>query len=216
MTDIANANVKMGGYRVLIIGAPLAKAIIEFGSEYEKTENKGLAAELANNSKEIAYHARLTHCLIGLLTEIPECANATTIINHLEELGDICYYTALGLHILRLSGLQEQAIVLALRNLPLRSLDMGSVDFQEAVITTIDLVVKKGFICGKYTLAEGQLASLNTFMQAIAFVLLRLPTNISLEELLEAEQHKVFAHNKLLSTVADPMEKFAALAERVG
>lgn len=215
MTDIANASVKPYGYRVLIIGAPLAKAIIEFGAEYERTENKGLAAEFTNN-KEIAYHARLTHCLIGLLTEIPECANATNTINRLEELGDICYYAALGLHILRLAGLQEQAIILALRNLPLRSLDMGNADFQEAVITTIDLVVKKGFICGKYTLAEGQLASLNTFMLAIAFVLERLPTSISLEELLEAEQHKVFAHNGLLAPAAGPLLKFAALAERVG
>ena len=216
MTDIANDSVKLAGYRVLIIGAPLAKAIIEFGSEYELTENKGLAAELTNNSKEIAFHARLTHCLIGLLTEITECANATTTINRLEELGDVCYYAALGLHVLRLSGLQEQAIVLALRNLPLRSLDMSNVDFQEAVITTIDLVVKKGFICGKYTLADGQLASLNTFMLALIFVLVRLPSNISLEELLEAEQHKVFAHNGLLASAAGPLMKFAALAERVG
>ena len=214
MTDIAKVSAECSRL-ILIIGAPLAKAILEFGSEYELTENKGLAAELTNNSKEIAYHARLTHCLIGLLTEIPECANATTAINRLEELGDICYYAALGLHVLRLSGLQEQAIVLALRNLPLRSLDMSNVDFQEAVITTIDLVVKKGFICGKYTLAEGQLASLNTFIIAIAFVLLRLPTSISLEELMEAEQHKVFAHNGLLAPAAGPLMKFAALAERV-
>jgi len=214
MTDIAKVSAECSRL-ILIIGAPLAKAILEFGSEYELTENKGLAAELTNNSKEIAYHARLTHCLIGLLTEIPECANATTAINRLEELGDICYYAALGLHVLRLSGLQEQAIVLALRNLPLRSLDMSNVDFQEAVITTIDLVVKKGFICGKYTLAEGQLASLNTFIIAIAFVLLRLPTSISLEELMEAEQHKVFAHNGLLASAAGPLMKFAALAERV-
>ena len=215
MTDMVKASAEWGGRRVLIIDAQLAKAILALGAEYELTENKGLAAEFTN-SKEIAYHARLTHCLIGLLTEIPECANATTTINRMEELGDICYYAALGLHILRLAGLQEQAIILALRNLPLRSLDMGNADFQEAVITTIDLVVKKGFICGKYTLAEGQLASLNTFMQAIAFVLLRLPTSISLEELLEAEQHKVFAHNKLIAPAADPLEKFAALAERVG
>lgn len=215
MTDIAKASVACSSRRVLIVDAQLAKAILKFGSEYEKTENKGLAAEFTNN-KEIAYHARLTHCLIGLLTEIPEYANATTEINYLEELGDICYYAALGLHILRLSGLQEQAIVLALRNLPLRSLGMGNADFQEAVITTIDLVVKKGFICGKYTLADGQLASLNTFMQALAFVLVRLPTSISLEELLEAEQHKVFAHNKLLAPAAEPLLKFAALAERVG
>lgn len=216
MTDIANANVKLDGYRVLIVGAPLAKAILEFGSEYELTENKGLAAEFANNNSEIAHHARLTHCLIGLLTEIIECADATTAINRLEELGDICYYAALGLHILRLSGLQEQAVVLALRNLPLRSLDIGFADLQKAVITTIDLVVKKGFICGKYTLADGQLASLNTFMLALVFVLTRLPDGISLEELLEAEQHKVFAHNGLLASAAGPLMKFAALAERVG
>ena len=215
MTDIAKVSVDWSGRRVLIIGAQLAKAILQFGSEYERTENKELAAEFTNNN-EIAYHARLTHCLIGLLTEIPECANATTTINRLEELGDICYYAALGLHIIRLVGFQEQAIVLALRNLPLRSLDMGNTDFQEAVITTIDLVVKKGFICGKYTLDEGQLASLNTFMQALAFVLVRLPTSISLEELLEAEQHKVFAHNGLISPAAGPLLKFAALAERVG
>lgn len=214
MTDIANTKVASNGYRVLIIGAPLAKAILDLGSEYELTENKGLSAQF--DTRESAYHARLTHCLIGLLTEIPECANATTAINHLEELGDICYYAALGLHILRLSGVQEQAIVLALRNLPLRSLSMSYVDLQEAVITTIDLVVKKGFICGKYTLADVQLASLNTFIQAIAFVFMRLPGNISLEELLEAEQHKVFAHNKLISPAADPLLKFAALAERVG
>lgn len=215
MTDIAKVSGACSSRRVLIIGAPLAKAILEFGSEYELTENKGLAAEFTSN-KEIAYHARLTHCLIGLLTELPECENATTIINCLEEFGDICYYAALGLHILRLAGLQEQAIVLALRNLPLRSLGMGNADFQEAVITTIDLVVKKGFICGKYTLAEGQLASLNTFMLAIAFVLERLPSSISLEELLEAEQHKVFAHNGRLAPAAGPLLKFAALAERVG
>lgn len=216
MTNIANASVDWSGHRVLIIDAQLAKAILKFGSEYERTENKGLSAELANNNSEIAYHARLTHCLIGLLTELPEYANATTAINRLEELGDICYYAALGLHILRLSGLQEQAIVLALRNLPLRRLDMGNVDFQEAVITTIDLVVKKGFICGKYSLADGQLASLNTFMLAVAFVLSRLPTSISLEELLKAEQHKVFANNGLLAPAAGPLMKFAALAERVG
>ena len=215
MTDIAKVSAECSRL-ILIMGAPLAKAILAFGSEYELTENKGLAAEFANSSKEIAYHARLTHCLIGLLTEIPEYANATTAINHLEELGDVCYYAALGLHILRLSGLQEQAIVLALRNLPLRSLDMSNVDFQEAVITTIDLVVKKGFICGKYSLAEGQLASLHTFMLALVFVLGRLPSNISLEELLEAEQHKVFAHNGLLASAAGPLMKFAALAERVG
>jgi len=215
MTDIAKATVKLDGYRVvLIVGAQLAKAILEFGAEYERTENKGLAD--AFDTKELAYHARLTHCLIGLLTETPEYGNATTWINRLEELGDICYYAALGLHVLRLSGLQEQAIVLALRNLPLRSLDIGLVDFQEAVITTIDLVVKKGFICGKYTLAEGQLASLNTFMLAIAFVLERLPSSISLEELLEAEQHRVFAHNGLLAPAAEPLLKFAALSERVG
>jgi len=214
MTDIAKASAEWSGRRVLIIGAPLAKAILDLGAEYELTENKGLSAQF--DTREIAYHARLTHCLIGLLTEIPECANATTTINRLEELGDICYYAALGLHILRLAGLQEQAIILALRNLPLRSLDMGNADFQEAVITTIDLVVKKGFICGKYTLAEGQLASLNTFMLAIAFVLERLPSSISLEELLEAEQHKVFAHNGLLTAAAEPLLKFAALAERVG
>ena len=214
MTDIANASAAFKGHRVPITSAQLAKAILDLGSEYELTENKGLSAQF--DTREVAYHARLTHCLIGLLTEIPECANATTIINHLEELGDICYYTALGLHILRLSGLQEQAIVLALRNLPLRSLDMGSVDFQEAVITTIDLVVKKGFICGKYSLADGQLASLNTFMLALIFVLVRLPTDISLEELLEAERHKVFAHNGLLASAARPLMKFAALAERVG
>ena len=215
MTDIAKVSVDWSGRRVLIIDAQLAKAILQFGSEYERTENKELAAEFTNNN-EIAYHARLTHCLIGLLTEIPECANATTTINRLEELGDICYYAALGLHIIRLVGFQEQAIVLALRNLPLRSLDMGNTDFQEAVITTIDLVVKKGFICGKYTLDEGQLASLNTFMQALAFVLVRLPTSISLEELLEAEQHKVFAHNGLLGPATRPLLKFADLAERVG
>ena len=214
MTDIANASAAFNAHQVRIIGAQLAKAILEFGSEYEMTENKGLAAEFANS--EVAYHARLTHCLIGLLTEIPEYANSTTNINRLEELGDICYYAALGLHVLRMTGLQEQAIILALRNLPLRSLDIGIADFQEAVITTIDLVVKKGFICSKYTLAEGQLASLNTFMNAIAFVLARLPGNISLEELLEAEQHKVFAHNKLLAPAAGPLLKFAALAERVG
>ena len=214
MTTIANAGVAWSGRRVLTISAPLAKAILEFGLEYERTENKGLATE--NSVAESAYHARLTHCQIGLLTEIPECANATTTINRLEELGDICYYAALGLHILRLAGLQEQAIVLALRNLPLRSLAMGSADFQEVVVTTIDLVVKKGFICGTYTLANCQLASLNTFIHAIAFVFIRRPGNISLEELLEAEQYKVFAHKKLISPVADPLEKFAALAERVG
>ena len=214
MTDIANASVNLVSYRVLIMGAPLAKAIIEFGAEYERTENKGLSAQF--DIREVAYHARLTHCLIGLLTEIPEYGNATTAINRLEELGDICYYAALGLHVLRLSGLQEQAIVLALRNLPLRSLNMSTADFQEAVITTIDLVVKKGFICGKYTLADGQLASLNTFMLALVFVLSRLHATISLEELLEAEQHKVLAHNGLLAPAAGPLLKFAALAERVG
>ena len=214
MTDIVKASANWNGHRVLIIDAQLAKAILDLGAEYEKTENRGLADEF--DTKESAYHARLTHCLIGLLTETPEYGNATTWINRLEELGDICYYAALGLHILRLAGLQEQAIILALRNLPLRSLDTGNADFQEAVITTIDLVVKKGFICGKYTLAEGQLASLNTLMLALAFVLVRLPTSISLEELLEAEQHKVFAHKKLLAPAAGPLMKFAALAERVG
>ncbi len=214
MTTIASVGANWNGHRVLIISAPLAEAILDIGSEYALTENKGLASEFDNS--EVAYHARLTHCLIGLLTEIPECANATTTINRLEELGDICYYAALGLHILRLTGLQEQAIVLALRNLPMRSLNMGHADILDAVVTTIDLVVKKGFICGKYTLAEGQLASLNTLIQAIAFVFMRLPTSISLEELLEAEQHKVFVHNGLLTEAADPLEKFAALAERVG
>ena len=77
------------------------------------------------------------------------------------------------------------------------------------------------FGCGKYTRADGQLASLNTFMLAIAFVFMRLPTSISLEELLEAEQHKVFAHtvfahNELLAPAAESLLKFAALAERVG
>ena len=214
MTDIAKASAEWCGRRVLIIGAQLAKAILDVGSEYELTENKGLSAQF--DIRETAYHARITHCLIGLLTEIPEYANATTAINRLEELGDVCYYAALGLHILRLAGLQEQAIILALRNLPLRILDMGNEDFQNAVITTIDLVVKKGFICAKYTLDDSKMASLTTFMNALAFVLVRLPANISLEELLEAEQHKVFAHNGLLSTVADPLDKFAALAERVG
>ena len=214
MTDIANASVKLDGRRVLTIGAPLAKAILAFGSEYELTENKGLASEFS--AAESAFHARLTHCLIGLLTEIPEYAESSPGVNRLEELGDICYYAALGLHVLRMTGLQEQAIILALRNLPLRSLDIGNADFQEAVITTIDLVVKKGFICGKYTLASCHLASLNTFMLALVFVLSRLPATISLEELLEAEQHKVFAHNKLIAPAADPLEKFAALAERVG
>ena len=214
MTDIANASAGWSGRRVLIIGAQLAKAILEFGSEYERTENKGLAAEFAGD--ESAYHARLTHCLIGLLTEIPEFANAITQVNRLEELGDICYYAALGLHILRLSGLHEQAIVLALRNQPLLSFHMSNAHIVEAVITTIDLVVKKGFICGKYTLAEGQLASLNTFMLAIAFVLERMPYSISLEELLEAEQHKVFAHNGLIGPAAEPLLKFAALVERMG
>ena len=214
MTNIANVCVDWSGRRVLIIGAPLAKAILEFGSEYELTENKGLASEFSAAAS--AFHARLTHCLIGLLTEIPEYANATTAINRLEELGDICYYAALGLHVLRMTGLQEQAIILALRNLLLRSMDMSTVDFQEAVITTVDLVVKKGFICGKYPLASCYLASLATFINALAFVLARMPTSISLEELLEAEQYKVFAHNKRISPAADPLEKFAALAERVG
>lgn len=214
MTDISKVSVDWSNRRVLIIDAPLAKAILEFGSEYELTENKGL--DSAFDTKESAYHALLTHCLIGLLTEIPEYGNATTWINRLEELGDICYYAALGLHILRLAGLQEQAIILALRNTPMWTVHVSTADIQEAVITTIDLVVKKGFICGKYPLASCHLASLNTFMQALAFVLVRLPTSISLEELLEAEQHKVFAHNGLLTAAADPLLKFAALAERVG
>ena len=214
MTDIAKVGVDWSGRRVLIIGAPLAKAILEFGSEYELTENKGLASEFSAAAS--AFHARLTHCLIGLLTEIPEYAESRAGINRLEELGDVCYYAALGLHILRQTGLQEQAIILALRNTPMWTAHISTADILEAVITTIDLVVKKGFICGKYTLAEGQLASLNTFMNAIAFVLARLPGNISLEELLEAEQRKVFVHNVLLTAAADPLEKFAALAERVG
>ena len=214
MTDIANVGVNWSGRRVLIISAPLAKAILDFGSEYERTENKGLASEFS--ADESAFHARLTHCLIGLLTEIPEYANATTNVNRLEELGDICYYAALGLHILRMAGLREQAIILALRNTPLWTVHVSTADILEAVVTTIDLVVKKGFICGKYTLAEVSLASLNTFIHAIAFVLARLPSNVGLEELLEAEQHKVFAHNGLLAPAADPLLKFAALAERVG
>ena len=214
MTTIANTSVDWSGRRVLAISAPLAKAILEFGSEYELTENKGLASEFSAAAS--AFHARLTHCLIGLLTEIPEYGNATTALNHLEELGDICYYAALGLHVLRMTGLQEQAIILALRNTPMWPVHISTADFQEAVITTIDLVVKKGFICGKYPLASCHLASLNTFMLALVFVLSRLPTSISLEELLEAEQHKVFAHNKLLAPAAGPLMKFAALAERVG
>lgn len=213
MTTATNAGANWNGRRVPITSAQLAKAILDTGSEYERTENKGLAAEFDTN--ESAYHARLTHCLIGLLTELPEYEHSYPGVNRLEELGDICYYAALGLHILRLTGLQEPAIILALRNAPLRTLNMDHADMLEAVITTIDLVVKKGFICGKYTLAEGQLASLSTFIQAIAFVFARLPGNISLEELLEAEQHKVFVHKKLVSPAADPLEKFAALAERV-
>ena len=214
MTDIAKASAEWCGRRVLIIGAQLAERILALGAEYERTENKGLASEL--DGAEAGYHARLTHCLIGLLTEIPEYANAANPTNRLEELGDVCYYVALGLHILRITGMQEQAIILALRNLPLRILDMGNEDFQNAVITTIDLVVKKGFICAKYTLDDSKLASLTTFMNALAFVLVRLPANIGLEELMEAEQYKVFAHKGLISSAADPLEKFAALAERVG
>lgn len=214
MTDIMNDSEVFNGHQVRSIGAQLAKAIIAAGSEYERTENKGLAEEF--DDSEVAYHARLTHCLIGLLTEIPEYAECCSVVNRLEELGDICYYAALGLHILRRTGLDEQAIILALRNTPMCTIHISTKDFLEAVVTTIDLVVKKGFICGKYTLADGQLASLNTFMQAIAFVFMRLPGNISLGELLEAEQHKVFAHNKLIAPAADPLEKFAALAERVG
>ena len=49
MTDIANAS--WSDRRVLIIGAPLAKAILKFGSEYERTENKGLAAEFTKNMR---------------------------------------------------------------------------------------------------------------------------------------------------------------------
>ena len=214
MTIIANASAAFKGHRVPITSAQLAKSILDFGSEYELTENKGLVFEFS--ADESAYHARLTHCLIGLLTEIPEYAESRHRVNRLEELGDICYYAALGLHILRLTGLQEQAIILALRNAPLRTFNMGHADILDAVVTTIDLVVKKGFICGKYPLASCHLASLNTFMQAIAFVRFRLPSNISLEELLEAERHKVFAHNGRQPGVADPLEKFAALAERVG
>ena len=214
MTDIANTKVASNGYRVLIIGAPLAKAILDLGSEYELTENKGLSEQF--DISEVAYHARLTHCLIGLLTEIPEYAKSSPGINRLEELGDICYYAALGLHILRMTGLREQAIILALRNTPIWAVHISPTDILEAIVTTIDLVVKKGFICGKYTLADGYLASLNTIIHAIAFVLTRLPGNVSLEGLLEAEQHKVFAHNGLLAPAAEPLLKFAALAERVG